>query len=473
MANNNRRNRRRKQKRKIMRSLTINEMSGVDVPAQEGAEALILKRADSIAESPEAFVNMVKAEDLGGVMSTLTNTSGYEHASAAIANVPFETGYIAPQMSTGLQWSNGTMFKFEPDPDQELVEKLMMLTSSEDDHQHAIRLDRWALEEMGGSTSYQGGDGDSHHSHDFVINADGSIEIGEANGHTHTVEMSILQQLQTVFSEKSADGGDEEDEEKRGKKKPGYSRKSSTGGDPNPSKTEKQMDEKEVQALVDAAIAKSKEESDAELAKARKFGELTDGQKAHFNELDEVAKDAFLELSPEQRQAAVDDAIAKRESANPVVYTTDDGIELRKSHDPIMVQFAKDRDADRKELAKLRGQSETASLEKRAGELEYLPGTVEDKIEMLKAIDAIPNEEARNRSLEALKAQNTDMAKAFETHGVRPGNVDPTTPNSAEAQLDTLAKNYAKEHNVDEASAYAAVMETPEGAKLYNESVAN
>ncbi len=54
MANNRRRNRRRKSKRTIMRSLQINEMSGVDVPAQEGAVALIMKRAGvDAADTPE------------------------------------------------------------------------------------------------------------------------------------------------------------------------------------------------------------------------------------------------------------------------------------------------------------------------------------------------------------------------------------------------------------------------------------
>ena len=126
-------------------------------------------------------------------------------------------------------------------------------------------------------------------------------------------------------------------------------------------------------------------------------------------------------MTPEQRQTAFDSAVAKRESADPVVYTADDGTEFRKSHDPLLVKMAQERDEDRRELAKMRDASETSELEKRAGELTHLPGTIADKVEMLKAIDAIPNEEARTRSIEALKAQNESMSKAFETHGVHPG----------------------------------------------------
>jgi CHAT domain-containing protein len=322
MANNYRKNKRRKSKRTIMRSLTIEELSGVDDPAQEGATALILKRAPT-GESDD-----------------------------------------------------------DPKPDSKT--------------------------------------------------SDGSGLDGD------------------------------EDEKSRRKKS------TNTGGNPS-NDTEKQMDEKEVQDLIDAALAKSKEASDAELTKAQKFGELTDVQKAHYGELDDAGQTAFLEMTSEQRQAAVDSAIAKRDAADPVVYTADDGTEYRKSDDTRMVKMAQERDEDRRELTKMRTENEENSLRKRAEELEHLPGTVDTKIQMLKSIDAISDEKARDEALSALKAQNSDMAKAFDTHGVRPGNGAITS--SAEQELDNLAKAYASDHKVDEAIAYGKVLETPQGAKLYEQSL--
>ena len=150
MANNRRRNRRRKSKRTIMRSLQINEMSGVDVPAQEGAVALIMKRAGvDAADTPEAFVNMVQCGDFEGVHATLTSSSGIEHASDAFqtTDTVFIDGSTGVQFSDGLQWSNGTqLFKFENTIEEEITEKLILLTSEEDDHQHAVRLGRFELE---------------------------------------------------------------------------------------------------------------------------------------------------------------------------------------------------------------------------------------------------------------------------------------------------------------------------------------
>jgi len=84
-----------------------------------------------------------------------------------------------------------------------LVEKLIALTSSDNGHQHAIHLGRYEWKEGGGQTSYQGEGSEEfdNHSHPFVINDDGTVTIGEANGHTHTVDLAATIQrlrLETV-----------------------------------------------------------------------------------------------------------------------------------------------------------------------------------------------------------------------------------------------------------------------------------
>lgn len=81
--------------------------------------------------------------------------------------------------------------------DNTLVEKLVVLTSSVQDHQHAVDLHSYNFEDGGGMTSWQGETTESQHNHDFVINADGTITIGEANGHTHEVDLvAAIQRLQ-------------------------------------------------------------------------------------------------------------------------------------------------------------------------------------------------------------------------------------------------------------------------------------
>jgi len=447
MANNRRRNKRRAQKRKIMRSLTINRMAAVDVPAQEGATALILKRADGLPDLA-SFTSMVDEGDFKPVQEILIADGGFDHVGQILTT----TGGL-------VNWGDGTTtYKFV-NAGSELIEKLILLTSSEDDHQHAVRLDRWDIEEMGGSTSYQGGEHDDHHNHDYVINTDGSITIGETMGHTHGVEMSILERLQTIFANKRAP--------KKGE--PGYDDEDATDKGGTTTTLEKSdMDEEEVQALIDAALAKSKEESAAELALAKSFGELTDVQKSHYGNLDEGGQAGFLSMTPDQRQSAVDTAVQKANDADPVVYVAENGTEYHKSDDPRVIEMAKERDEDRKEINAMRQAAETTSLEKRAGELEFLPGTTEVKISMLKAIDAIPNEAERQSALESLQSQNSDMAKAFETHGVRNGTVTHGGPSET---LEGLAKKYATDHKVDEDVAMVKVLETPEGEALYAQSV--
>lgn len=66
----------------------------------------------------------------------------------------------------------------------EVVKRAPAMTTPTAGHQHLI----WDVEEADGGTSYEVMPGSEYgHSHPFVRLADGSISIGEAAGHTHTV----------------------------------------------------------------------------------------------------------------------------------------------------------------------------------------------------------------------------------------------------------------------------------------------
>lgn len=69
------------------------------------------------------------------------------------------------------------------------VEKAIILTSESDNHQHAIHLDEYDMKNGGGTTNYTTGEEGGDHSHPYVINSDGSVEIGVSLGHTHEVDL--------------------------------------------------------------------------------------------------------------------------------------------------------------------------------------------------------------------------------------------------------------------------------------------
>jgi hypothetical protein len=96
-------------------------------------------------------------------------------------------------------------------------------------------------------------------------------------------------------------------------------------------------------------------------------------------------------------------------------------------------------------------------------ELANLPGTTAEKGKVLKSIaHNLPSDE-REELMKLLRAGNAAMAKNFSAVGAS-GTGD---GNSAEAKLEALAKKRASEKNERYGVAYAAVLESTEGKKLY------
>ena len=340
----------KKPKRRIMRALKINEISGVDNPAQQGAIATIMKRNDG--------------QD-------------------------FEKYASGPAV----------------------------LTTSENGHSHVIYLNSYdGVALNGGTTSHQ-----DDHSHPWIMDPDGNVVIGEARGHTHGVQAMS----------KTVNGNQ---------------------GDNDMTKTND----------TDNRV----KELEAELAKSNAINAMDADTRAYFDSLDDAGKDDFLAKSADERSAD----IAKAAEGKAVVFKAADGTEYTKADDPRLVQMAKDRDADRKRLEDAEKRAAEADLRKRADDLAHIPGTTEDRMAMLKAIDGIPDEAARKRSLEALTAQNEAIGKATVTHG----HVAATPEaGSAEAQLDELAKKHAADNDMSEAAAYDAVLKTARGQELYAQTVSN
>lgn len=382
-----------------MKKFEIHEISGVDVPAQEGATALIMKR----------------------------------HA----ADDPYEGD----------------------------IQKKAWLTTAVEGHSHLVDEETYdGRFRDAGDTSWTRADGDENgHSHPWVRGQDGSITIGEAEGHSHDV-------LETTVSKRSASElrGTEADllgQEKDSAKNAGGagSGHSHNEGDTDMADTDKTKKAADAQPTV--------EQLQQQLARANSVAALSGVEKAHFDTIkDATAQDAFLAKSADDRKAEVDAVAKAATDADPVVYTTLDGVDLRKSAGDAFISMAKSNDALRKRLDESEARNADAELKKRAdAELGHLPGTVDERAALLKAVDAIADEGQRTAALNALKAQNAAMAKAFEPAGHGGAAVAPGSPAD---QLDQLAKKH-QDANPDATyeRAYDAVLKTAEGQLLYAKSL--
>lgn len=205
-----------------------------------------------------------------------------------------------------------------------------------------------------------------------------------------------------------------------------------------------------------------KAELEKKLARSTALAALTDADKAYMKGLPEADGEKFLVATPEARAATIKAA----GESNPVIFKSADGIEVRKNDSPALVEMAKRLDAQAQQIAKSEALAKEAVYQKRAAEeIPHLAGDVPTRTAMLKAIDGIPDEGLRAKALETLKAQNAEMAKAFETRGTRAGG----GAGSPEDKLDVLAKTRATKDGIPYAKAYDLVLQSPEGSALYAE----
>ena len=368
-----------KRRRRVMRSLKINEISAVDRPAQVGARAVIMKRDDDDGSTQTA------------------------------------------------------------------MEKRVWLTTDVDGHAHLVDDQPYdGPERDGGDTSWSVSDSDDEnrgHTHPWIKNTDDSITIGASEGHTHEV-------LETTIKR----------------------------ADPSKAKNQEDDDMATENEAKDAEALKAATDRTAELetqlAEANARAEMDDVQKAHLDALDPAldddARKAFLAAKPAERAAIVAKIAKAKEDSKDVVYKADDGTEYVRADDPRLAAQAKKNDELAKQLGAAQETAETADLRKRAEtELANMPGTVETRVAMLKAVDAIGDEDTRKAALESLRAQNEAMAKAFSTVGLR-HRTEPVA-DSPEGKLDALVKRHAEDNKVTEAAAYDAVLKTEEGGHLYGE----
>lgn len=324
----------------------------------------------------------------------------------------------------------------------EELEKRSALTTVERGHVHLMVLNGPpdGVDLNAGQTSYDDG-----HQHPWVRTEGGPIVIGLAkdiDGNPHTHMVAVI----------SKNDGTED-----GTADPaGGTGTVGTEGTTMPDPTKKNE-------------GPTVEELQAQLAHATSVAALNDAEKAHLETLKGDEQTAFLAKSADERKAVIEDLAKNAQDEDPVVYTTSDGIPLRKSVGEAFVAIAKSNDALRKDNAELKKQREQDAFEKRADEeLAHLPGTTVERAAMLKAIEGIEDDGQRKAALGALKAQNEALSSAFKDVG---SSIAPAA-GSPDESLDTLAKKHHEDNPaLTYEQSYDAVLKTATGAALYAKSV--
>jgi len=212
------------------------------------------------------------------------------------------------------------------------------------------------------------------------------------------------------------------------------------------------------------------EQLQAELELALSLAAMTDAQKAHYTTLKGSEAETYLGKSAEGKDAEIA-AVAKADAEkDPVVYTTVDGVEIKKSAGDAVVALVKAADEAQKENLALKKAQRVSELTKRAEtELSGLPGTTEVHVALLEAVDGISDEGIRKSAMEVLKAHNEALSSSQVTLGHEGAKVEKAS--SSLEQLGQLAKAYSEQHKIGYAQAYTAVLNTAEGAKLYAQTV--
>ena len=177
----------KKKRRRRMKKFTITELSAVDRPAQEGALVTIMKRDDSGDDGDLEKVLMAprSSEKRGDFVSRFMGNDAMKREfperdqRLAVANRQF----LTKKNYGGLDKS---------------FDRIPVLTSAEDGHTHIV----WVTGRRGGETTFgmSPGEDGRNHDHPWVIEVDGSLTIGENDGHTHTIAPdSVLAAMRALF----------------------------------------------------------------------------------------------------------------------------------------------------------------------------------------------------------------------------------------------------------------------------------
>lgn len=320
--------------------------------------------------------------------------------------------------------------------------KRSALTTATNGHSHLLS----AIDEMqAGTTSYASSSGSeySSHSHPWIRHDDGTVTIGEADGHTHAL-VGATEKREAIAS------------------------KSTTA---TPAPTVSSTTPPEQPMTTDADKITALEKRNSAIAKMVTLAlTLPETHRAHAATLAADEVETFLSKSFTEREAIAKATI----DADPEVYKTTAGISIRKSQGPLMEQLARQNDSNAVELEKARTAGVVALLKARAKtDIGHLVGDEVTKVAALRAVDTISDETERNAVTAMLKGADAAMAELSKAKGVNPGE-DPLAAvagdkNAAFSALEKGLTTFAKTNNITKnvwTDGLAQYTATPEGAAL-------
>lgn len=332
------------------------------------------------------------------------------------------------------------------------VSKRAALTTATNGHTHLVP---WVDEQQSGTTSsdYSPGTDYSYHSHPWVKTEDGSIVIGEAGGHTH--ELATMKR-----APRAGDDGDD------GSPAPAVASKSTTANaTPTVKATTPLQPQEPSNMTTEADLKKRIADLETELTIAKKHASLTDAQRAHMNTLSVDAAASFLSKSFDERQAV----LVEIEKRNEVVYTSkSNGRIFRKSDEASgLVDLAKQLDDQAEQLAKRDAEVEKQAIRNIAkARIPNLQGGDDVHDYIVKSLQRGGGDAALvEKALDAVASGSNAMKSLGKPAGANPGgDAEPRDPLAA---FNDGVKKYAEAKGIkDEGLALEKFLATDEGKTL-------
>lgn len=154
-------------------------------------------------------------------------------------------------------------------------------------------------------------------------------------------------------------------------------------------------------------------------------------------------------------------------AADDEVITGPDGVTIRKSE--VGDTYFNVIKAQNDRIAKMEAERKRERLAKRAeAEFPNVTGTVTEKADVLEAVDAIQNETTRKALYGYLETLNKFQGQQF----TEKGSSDSSGGTEAGVKLEKMAHERAQKTGETFEKAYSSVLETDEGAKLYDQHLA-
>ena len=161
------------------------------------------------------------------------------------------------------------------------------------------------------------------------------------------------------------------------------------------------------------------------------------------------------------------------EGSDPVIYTTKDGVSIRKSAGEEIIQLAKTVDAlsaanvqQAEELAKMAAEREAHEIAKQADELiPNYPGDAATRQALIKAVRGLPTEQR-----EAVEKMLSGPNNAYEFATTAQGHSQQMSV-AKTSDFDQLVKEEQKISKSDHSTAYMAVLETDEGRRAFRKQM--